>query len=462
VTEWLLLLAAVLLVAANALFVAAEFSFITVDRATVERRAEAGDRGAGSLLKALTSLSTQLSGAQLGITVTSLVVGFIAEPALAVVLRDPIDALGLSEGAARGVSVTVALAVATGFQMVFGELVPKNWAIAEPLRLGRVVAGPQRGFTAATRPLIDLLNGSANRILRLMGVEPTEELASARSPEELASLVSRSKDHGTLDATTADLVARSIYVGGRNAADVMTPRPRVHFLAAGEPVTAALEAAVRTGHSRFPVTGESFDDVVGMVHFKHAVTVDVEERPRRTLAEVMVPPREVPTSLELEPLLAELREPGLQMAVVIDEYGGTAGIVTLEDVVEEIVGEIADEQDSGERGLRQSADGSWLLDGLLRPDEASEAIGVRLPESEQADTLGGLLIEHLGHMPEEGDAVEVDGVDETARDEDGIARPVRAELAVARLDGRRVDQVRLRVLPAHGEGPAHPEGDDDE
>ncbi len=441
--ELLLLLLAVALVAANGLFVAAEFSFVSADRARVEREAEQGTRGADSMLAALRSLSTQLSGAQLGITATSLLVGFIAEPSLARILQGPLGGLGLGEGTADGVSVTMALLVATGFQMVFGELVPKNWAIAEPLRVGRVVAGPQRLFTKATGPLIRVLNGAANMVLRVFGVEPTEELASARSPHELASLVTRSADEGTIDPTTASYLSRSIVFAERNAADVMTPRPRVHFLAGDRPVSDVLTEAARTGKGRFPVLGEGVDEVVGLVHFKDALAVPADERGSRLVRDVAVEAREVPTSIRLEPLLSTLRAPGLQMAVVVDEYGGTAGVVTLEDVIEEIVGEIDDEQDVRVKRHEREDDGSWRLSGLMRPDEAAEAVGVLLDESEVSDTLGGVLVEHLGRMPERGDRVVVDAVDRTRTDEDGVPLPVRVELSVLEMDRRRVDMVGL-------------------
>ncbi|HEX6246657.1 MAG TPA: hemolysin family protein [Nocardioidaceae bacterium] len=449
--ELLLLVLAVALVAANGLFVAAEFSFISADRATVEREAESGTRGAGSLLAALKSLSTQLSGAQLGITATSLLVGLIAEPSLAALLRGPLTAVGVPDDAVRGLSFTLALAVATGFQMVFGELVPKNWAIAESLRVGRVVAGPQRLFTKVTGPAIRVLNGSANQILRLLGIEPTEELASARSPHELASLVRRSADEGKLDPTTASYLSRSVVMADRNTADVMTARPQVHFLEAERPVADVLSEVALTGKGRFPVLGESVDEVVGFVHFKHALAVPVGERGSRRVADVMVEPREVPTSMQLEALLATLREPGLQMAVVVDEYGGTAGVVTLEDVIEEVVGEIEDEQDPEERRHEQEPDGSWRLSGLLRPDEAAEAIGVMLPEHDESDTLAGLLVEEIGRMPERGDCVVVEAEDRTETDEDGVPVRLHVELSVVSLDGRRVDVVRLRRLEEYDE-----------
>ena len=447
-TEWLLLLVALLLVAGNAVFVAAEFSFITVDRATVEREAESGDTRSSSLLQALRSLSTQLSGAQLGITVTSLLVGFIAEPSLATLLRGPLGLTGLSGAAVTAISLSAALVVATAFQMIFGELVPKNWAIAEPLRVGRVVAEAQRGFTRVTGPLLRLLNGTANAVLRLFGIEPVEELASARSAQELASLVQRSGQEGSLDTTTAELVSRSIAFGGRTAADAMTPRPRVRFLAADQPVAEVIATAAATGHARFPVFDGSVDRIVGVVHFKHALGVPAEERASRPVRDVMVEVAAVPETMELDPLLTLLRQPGLQLAVVVDEYGGTAGVVTLEDLVEEIVGEIADEQDRPAARLQRSADGSWRLSGLLRPDEASELTGIDLPEAEESDTLGGLLTERLGRLPMVGDTVTVPaGRGEVA-------------LTVTRLDGRRVD--RLTVVPTGASAadlsPAGPQG----
>lgn len=446
--EWILLGVAVLLIAANALFVAAEFAFVTVDRATVERRAAAGDRRSISLLRGLRTLSTQLSGAQLGITVTSLLVGFLAEPSLATLLRGPLGLTNLPDGATTAVSLALALILATGFQMIFGELVPKNWAISEPLRVGRFVAGAQRGFTTAAGPLIRFLNGTANRILRGFGIEPTEELASARSPQELASLVNRSGEEGTLDAETAELVSRSIDFGERTAADVMTPRPRVRFVAVDSPVAEVLSLAANTGHARFPVTGSGVDEVLGAVHFKHALTVPAAERDTRPVRSVMVELPEVPETAELDPLLNTLRSRGLQMAVVVDEYGGTAGIVTLEDLVEEIVGEIADEQDRPTGRHQQTAEGAWQLSGLLRPDEAARLTGLDLPEGRISDTLGGVIIEELGRLPRVGDRVTVTADDREHPDSDGLPTRVPVDLIVTRLDGRRVDRLLLRRADA--------------
>ena len=441
-TEVVLLLLVVALIAANAIFVAAEFSFVTADRPSVERLADAGDRRARSLLAGLRSLSTQMSGAQLGITVTSLVVGFIAEPSIAALLVGPLQGLGLSEGAALPIALVLALVLATGTQAIFGELVPKNWAISEPIRVGRAVAGPQRAFTKVSGPLLRVLHGSANWILRRIGVEPQEELASARSPEELLSLVSHSGTSGTLDEETAELVTRSIEFGERTASDVMTPRPRVVFVETTDTCASVMDLVAGTGHARFPVIGENEDEIVGLAHYKNVLPVPYEEREATPIAKVMAPVLTVPESLELDPLLELLRGAPLQLAVVIDEYGGTAGVVTLEDLVEEIVGEIRDEQDRPHHRVARDREGGWTLSGLLRPDEASDIIGVELPSGEQSETLGGLIIERLGRLANDGDSVIVSapvvGPDE----------PVHLDvlLTVKQMDGRRIDRVRVRFL----------------
>ncbi|WP_432545252.1 hemolysin family protein [Kineococcus sp. SYSU DK004] len=445
-TEWLLLGCVVLLIAANALFVAAEFALVTVDRPTVEKAAGDGDRRARGVQSALRTLSTQLSGAQLGITVTSLVVGFIAEPSIAALLRGPVEATGLPEGTSTAVSFGLAFAIATGTQMVFGELVPKNWAIAEPLRVGRAVQGAQRGFTLVAGPLIRLLNGMANRVLRALGIEPSEELASARGPAELASAAARSAQRGTLEQTVADLLTRSIEFGDRRAADAMTPRPRVRFVDAEQSVAEVLALAARTGHSRYPVLGESVDDVVGVVHFKDAIAVPRARRATTAVRDVVQELPAVPATMELDPLLGVLRGTGLQMAVVVDEYGGTDGVITLEDLVEEIVGEIDDEQDRPLGRVRELPGGGWSLSGLLRPDEVEDVTGLQLPESEETDTLGGLLTERLGRLPEVADEVVLEARDVRETDEDGVPATVTANLRVTRLDGHRADRLLLTRL----------------
>ncbi|GAB3170431.1 hemolysin family protein [Myceligenerans halotolerans] len=447
IAAWLLVLLTVVLIALNALFVAAEFALVTVDRPTIARAADSGDKRAASVLKALKSLSTQLSGAQLGITITSLIVGFIAEPSIATLLAVPIEAAGLPAATSLGIALTAALIIATVAQMVFGELIPKNWAISEPVRVARAVAGAQRLFTTMTRPLIVVLNGASNAMVRGLGIEPREELASARSASELAALATRSAAHGLLDRGAADRLAQAAEFDQLTAADVMTPRPRVRFVQAGTTAEDLLALTALTGLARFPVQGEDVDDIVGVVHFKAALGVPAGRRAQVTTSALMAPVAAVPAMMTLDDVLAELRG-GLQLAVVVDEYGGTDGIVTLEDLVEEVVGEIDDEQDRPVGRTRQLADGAWSLPGLMRPDEVGDATGIELPEAEHADTIGGMVTERMGRFARTGDAMVTDAFDSSRLDEDGLPTPVRARLVVTGIDGRRVSRVRLTAEPA--------------
>ncbi|RYE77731.1 MAG: HlyC/CorC family transporter, partial [Myxococcales bacterium] len=380
--EWILLGVAVLLALLCGLFVAAEFAFVTVDRSDVDRAAANGDVGAAGVQTALRSLSTQLSSAQVGITLTNLVIGFLAEPAIAQLARGPLTDLGVPEGSVTPISVTLGLVLATLFTMVFGELVPKNLAIALPLETAKATQRFMRIFTGVNSVPIRALNGSANALVRMLGVEPQEELRSARSSEELASLARRSASEGTLDSDTADLMERSIAFGPRTAGEIMTPRMRMATIDVNDPVSDIIELSAATGFSKFPVTKGSSDNVVGSVHVKQAVAVPRSDRGTVQAREVMVPATVVPESLRLDPLLALLRGEGFQMAIVSDEYGGTAGVVTLEDVVEEIVGDIADEHDRYGSRLRRRPDGSWIISGLLRPDEVESATGLELPQDE--------------------------------------------------------------------------------
>jgi len=445
VTAALLLLVSVLLVLASGVFVAAEFAFVTVDRNAVDREAEAGRPGAAGVQKALRSLSTQLSGAQVGITVTNLAIGFLAEPAIADLLREPLASAGLPARWVSPVAIAVGLTLSTVATILFGELVPKNLAIARPMETALATQGLQRTFTAINAWPIRVLNGTANAIVRRLGIEPQEELRSARSSTELASLIQRSADHGTLDADTAELMERSVEFGERTAGEIMTPRVRTTSLEAGDRVSRIIDLARSSGHSRFPVLGEE-DEVVGTIHVKHVVALPVSERATTRVKHVMVKPIEVPDTLRLDPLLALLRADGFQLAVVLDEYGGFAGIVTLEDVVEEIVGDISDEHDrSGARG-RQRRDGSWLLSGMLRPDEVEDLTDVELPAHEDYDTVAGLVLKVLGHLPVVGEVADVPLAPPAYDDAPAAART--AHLRVERLDGLRIDRLVLTVTDA--------------
>jgi CBS domain containing-hemolysin-like protein len=440
-TAWLLLAVAAVMLLANALFVAAEFAFVTVDRTKVADAAERGDASAKGVLAALQTLSTQLSGAQLGITVTSLIVGYLAEPSLATLLRGPLSSLGMGQGAVTGVSVTAALFIATVLQMVLGELVPKNLAIARPWPVAVAVTPAQRGFTTVAGWLIRFLNGNANWLVRRMGVEPQEELASARAPQELRSLVRRSAAMGTLPRPTATLLDRGLAFGERSAVDVMTPRVRVQFVRRDASVEEVLGQARHTGLSRFPVTGEGgADDITGVVELRQILRVPRELRSETTISDIAGAGLFVPEAVELDTLLRQLREAGGNLAVVIDEYGGTAGIVTLEDLVEELVGEVEDEHDPPLARVRHLRDGRYVVSGLLRPDEV-RTLGVPVPDDDDYDTVAGYLADRLDRLPEHGDEVDVDGW----------------RLEVIRMDGLRVDRIRMTPVAARAGGEQEPQ-----
>ncbi|MFJ1708202.1 hemolysin family protein [Kitasatospora sp. NPDC088346] len=410
-TAWLMLAAAVLLILANGLFVAAEFAFVTVERGEVERAAAGGDRRAAGLLKALRKLSFQLSGAQLGITVTSLVVGMLAEPALSELLTPVLTAMGIPLSAATGIALATGLVLATVVQMVIGELVPKNWAIARPLQVAYAVVGPQRAFSTACRPLITVLNGSADRLVRAIGLEPQEELGHARTPAELVALARHSARAGAIDQESATLFVKTLGLGQLTAESVMTPRVAVAALQRDAGAADVINLTRATGLSRFPVYGDSLDEVIGTVTLKDALAVPPERRAATRVASISVPPLLVPETLPAERLLDLLRRQQ-PMAIVVDEYGGTAGVATIEDIVEEVVGEVQDEHDPADvpelRPLPPvDALPVWEADGRARIDQLA-IIGLHAPDGPY-ETLGGLLADLLGKLPEVGERAELPG-----------------------------------------------------
>lgn len=429
--EWLLLLLGLLLILGTGFFVAVEFSLVALDQSTVQRAVDEGDTKAVALLRCLKSLSTQLSSCQLGITLTTLLTGYVIEPSVGKLLQTPLRALGLGDSSVP-VSLIVAMLLATLLSMVIGELVPKNLAIAKAFEIGRAVAGPQLVFTAVFRPAIVVLNGFSNKVLHLFGLEAKEEISGARSPAELASLVRRSAEMGTLDADTANFVNRTLRFSERSAADVMTPRIRMQTIHKDASVNDVIELARRTGYSRFPVVDDSADDIQGVCHVKKAIGIPRGKRDRLAAANILSDIIFVPETVHLDTLIQELREANLQVAIVLDEYGGTAGMVTLEDLIEEIVGEVSDEHDRALVGVLQSASGNWTFPGLLRPDELVEKVpGLQIPDDAAYETVGGFVMSELGRLPEAGDRI-------------GIPSGV---LVVESLDGRRVDRVRFEPTP---------------
>ncbi|MGW1887149.1 hemolysin family protein [Streptomyces sp. NPDC001970] len=409
--EVLLLLLALALTLACAVFVAAEFSLTTVERGALEQAVEAGERGAEGALRAVRRLTFQLSGAQLGITVTSLVIGMLAEPSLATLLRGPLQAIGLGP-AASSVATVLGVAVSTVVLMVVGELVPKNWAISRPLAVAKVVAGPQRGFTAAFGPFIRHLNSTANRFVRRFGLEPTEELASVRTPAELVSLVRHSAAEGAIEADSAELFVRTLHLAELTAENVMTPRVDVRALEAHATAADAANLTYATGLSRFPVYRDSLDEVIGTVHIRDVLAIDPDKRAATPVTELATDPLLVPDTLTADRLLERLRA-HRTMAVIIDEYGGTAGVATVEDIVEEVVGEVRDEHDPAEAPdllpAPPTPDGraTWEADGSVRIDELAR-IGLIAPEGPY-ETVAGLIATSLARIPDEGDTVVVDG-----------------------------------------------------
>jgi CBS domain containing-hemolysin-like protein len=430
VNEWILLAFGLLLTVGTGLFVASEFSLVNLDRSDLEARQSRGEKGLAPTIGALRITSTHLSSAQLGITLTTLLTGYTMEPAISRLISPPLTAVGVPEGVVAVGSPIVSIVVATLLSMIIGELVPKNFALALPLKTAKLVIPFQVLFTTVFKPAVALLNNTANAVLRAMGIEPKEELSGARTAEELSSLVRRSATEGSLDRDTATLLARTLVFSDHTASDVMTPRPRLSTVARGDSADTVLELARRTGYSRFPVTDDGIDDVVGLVHVKQAVSVPREKRADVPVSALLTDAVRVPETMTLDNLLSEVRGRGYQMAVVVDEYGGTAGVVTLEDLIEELVGEVSDEHDRSRVDVVRSR--NWLtFPGLLRPDELLERASVKVPEDGPYETVGGWLMSELGRLPKVGDVVETD---------DGVFR-------VERLDGRRIDRIRFTPTP---------------
>jgi CBS domain containing-hemolysin-like protein len=391
------------------LFVASEFALVNLDRHDLEARQARGETRLHMTIAALTTLLT----------------GYTLEPAFSSMLSVPLAALGLPTEVLRVIGSILAVTVATLLSMIIGELVPKNFALALPLATAKIVMPFQTSFTFVFRPAVALLNNTANVILRSVGIEPKEELSSARTAEELTSLLRRSATEGSLDQDTATLLARTLMFSDHTAADVMTPRPRVTSVQRTDSAQVVIDLAKRTGLSRFPVTDDGIDDVVGLVHIKQAVAVPREKRADVPVSALQTDALRVPETMKLDVLLVELRQRGYQMSVVVDEYGGTAGVATLEDLVEELVGEVADEHDRTRAGVVRSR--NWLtFPGMLRPDELRERADVVVPEDGPYETVAGYIMSELGRLPVVGDTVEVAG---------GVFR-------VERLDGRRIDRVR--------------------
>ena len=441
------LLGFVALTGATGLFVAVEFALTGLERSTVDNHVqEVGDSSAKMVRRAHGDLSFVLSGAQLGITITTLATGYLAEPILARFFTPLLEIVGVPETATVAIALILSLIIATGLSMVFGELVPKNYAIARPLPAARAVVRPVWAFNKAFTYFIKGLNAVSNSVVRKLGIEPADELASARSAEELSALVRNSAGSSGITQAKARILDMSLRFGDASAEDIMTPRSTVQTLDQDETALDLIQLALETGHSRFPVTRGDLDDTIGVVHVKDAIAIPAQERATTKVKTMARQVPVIPDSLAGDAVLNHVRRAGSQLVLVADEYGGTSGIVTIEDVVEEILGEVFDEYDDVETDREVKRTGhSWEISGLVRTDELAEAVGYTAPEGDY-ETLGGLIMATLGRIPQEGDRVLLPTSHNEFMDgfESGI--PNRWEAVVKAMDNRRVDRVLLQPI----------------
>jgi CBS domain containing-hemolysin-like protein len=435
------LLLITVLTVATGYFVAQEFGYVAVDRGKLKQRAAEGDQASARALAVTGRLSFMLSGAQLGITVTALLVGYVAQPYLGAGLAELLGVAGVSAGVTLPLSVALALVIATMVQMVLGELAPKNLAIARPEPVARALARSTLIYLAVAGPVVKLFDKSAVRLLRRVGIEPIEELPSGATPEDLAQIIAESRLEGHLDAEMSELLDRGLDFRQLTAGEAMVPRVDVHTVRAHEPISRVVEL-LDTGRSRFPVRGaEGVDDLVGVIGIADVLQVPPAERATTMVSSVAVPPLLVPETLPLPTVLDRLRSGHRQLACVVDEYGGFAGVITLEDIAEELVGPILDEDDPPERAPARQEDGSWVVPARWRIDEVADSTGIALPEGPEYDTLSGLVMRELGRVPEVGDRLEISL---SAGGDNGQVSP-RALVEVLAVDRHVADSVRLQV-----------------
>ena len=394
------LVAVLVLIALNGIFVAGEFSLVAVDIERVEVMAEQGHRRARVVRKLLSRLSFHLGGAQLGITVTSLLLGFLAEDTIGALLNF-VPGVSLNPGPTRAV---IAIAIAAVLQMIFGELVPKNLAISRPLGTGLWLGSILRIYGLLAAPITTAFNGLANRLARLVGIEPVEELRSLRSLEDLEYLV-RASSARTIKEDEARLITRTLRLSRKDAADALTPRTSMVALRNSGTISDLVQSAKESGYSRFPVIGADLDDIVGMVEVKDVFSLTTDDRERRPLEDIVRPAVVVPEHRELDGVLVDLELAASRLAVVVDEHGGTAGLITREAILEELVGDIADEYDEPVAITASQRDGRVIVEGLKSRDEIEEIVGLRLPDG-PFETLAGFMLQQMGSIPEIGQVVE--------------------------------------------------------
>jgi len=401
------LLLVLVITALTGYFVAQEFGYVAVDRGRLRQQADQGDKAAKRALKVTERLSFMLSGAQLGITVTALVVGYVAEPFLGGGLADLFGVAGVPDAVSMPLSFFLALLIATVVQMVLGELAPKNLAIARSNGLAKRLARSTLMYLAVFGPIIRLFDLAAAKLLRRIGIEPIEELPEGATEEDLEQIIAESRAEGHLDPELSALLDRGLDFRRRTAAEAMVPRVDVHTVRSDEPLTRVVDL-LDTGHSRFPVrSGTGVDEIVGVIGITDVLTLPPPERGSVPVGDLAIPPLMVPSSLRLPALLDRMRGGHRQLACVVDEYGGFAGIITLEDIAEELVGPIRDEDDPPEPAPVRQDDGTWVVPARWRIDEVADATGVRLPEDDDYDTVSGLVMSRLGRVPQVGDEARI-------------------------------------------------------
>jgi CBS domain containing-hemolysin-like protein len=399
------LLGVLVVVAITALtgyFVAQEFGYMAVDRARLRARAGDGDAGARRALGVTDRTSFMLSGAQLGITVTGLLVGYVAEP----LIGEGLGSLLGGTGVAVVVGTVFALLLATVVQMVFGELFPKNLAISRPEPVARALALSTTVYLKLFGWLIHIFDAASNLLLRALRIEPVHDVEHSATPRDLEAIIDESRESGDLDEELSTLLDRVLDFTGRSARAAMIPRPRVASVGADETV-ADLVAVMASGHSRLPVLGSGADDVVGVICLRDVLALEGQDLSLIRVADAARKAVLVPDSLPLPAVLATLRGAGDEFACVVDEYGGLAGVITMEDIAEEVVGEITDEHDPAGTDHPRIGDGEWTVDAAMNIDELERLIDADVPDGDYR-TVGGLVIDTLQRLPEVGDTVTLD------------------------------------------------------
>ncbi|MEV6513774.1 hemolysin family protein [Streptomyces sp. NPDC051642] len=438
-TALLGLLAVFVLTVGTGYFVAQEFAYVSASRLALAREAEVGDKQAARALKVLERLSFMLSGAQLGITVTGLVVGFIAEPSVSALLKPALSGLGLPDAAVSVISVVLAFVGATVVQMVLGELAPKNLAIAVPERLAKALAPSTLAYLKVVGPLVRVFDGAANRLLRKIGIEPVEELHHGATLEELGHLIGESHEQGELPKHTAELLDHALEFSERTLDEVMVPRADAVFVRKDASAAEAVDLIAKHGHSNYPVLGDHPDDITGVLGVRELMRLPADRLTVTTAGALARQPLLLPDTLPLPDAVEQMRQQNDEYAVVLDEHGGVAGIVTYEDIAEELVGDIADESDTVTELAVADGDG-WLVDAGRRLDEVAEATGIELPEEDDYDTVAGLIVDRLGRFPAIGDQLAVE-----------LPDGGRVVIDVRTLDRHVPERVRIQLAESQAE-----------